>query len=450
MFSSFLLAAPSSGSGKTTIARGLMALLRHHGLTVQPFKCGPDYIDTKMHTAVCGRPSVNLDSFFANPDHLHWLFNHYSTGADVSVVEGMMGLFDGYDRSRGSCAEIAKILRLPVVLIVDASSAAYTLAPQLLGLRNFDPDLHQAGVIFNKVGSPRHERLLAQAAKDAGLNCLGYLPRHIALEQPSRYLGLDFSHIPDTDELVRLLEFHVDWQALLRLSPSAHQCSPTDSNPSYLLSHILPKLISCNPCNSLLPPQRIAVARNAESFSFIYQETLDVFQQQGEIVFYDPSEDEPLPEDITLLYLPGGYPERHVDSLSACTRSLQSVAQYVSAGGHVIAECGGMMYLCRELLTDEGSFPLCGVLPHSISARKQDRHLSLGYRQFNTPTLHGKGHEFHYTQFFPQPPSQEKASEGNIHVYDAIGQPVNTPILRHQNVWASYTHLYWPLPHDTL
>lgn len=450
MLSSFLLAAPASGSGKTTVARGLMALLRRHGLAVQPFKCGPDYIDTKMHTAVCGRSSVNLDSFFASPAHLRWLFNHYSAGADVSVVEGMMGLFDGYDRSSGSCTEIAKILGLPVVLIVDARSAAYTLAPQLLGLREFDPNLHLAGVIFNKVGSPRHERLLAQTAEDAGLTCLGYLPRHAALEQPSRYLGLDFSHMPETKELIHLLETHVDWQALMRLFPSPLRGEKEGENPSS--STEKERSLHFPFENGLGMGQgqcRIAVARNAESFSFIYQETLDAFRQQGEIVFYDPSDDEPLPEDITLLYLPGGYPERHSNRLSACTRSLQSVTQYALRGGHVIAECGGMIYLCKELFTDEGSYPLCGVLPYSISARNQDRHLSLGYRQINTPTLHGKGHEFHYTQFFPKPPSQENTSGGSIHVYDALGQPVCTPILRHYNVWASYAHLYWPLPHDT-
>lgn len=432
MLPSFLLAAPASGSGKTTVARGLMALLRSHGLTVQPFKCGPDYIDTKMHTAVCGRPSVNLDSFFASPAHLRWLFHHYTAGVDVAIVEGMMGLFDGYNRSRGSCAEIAKILGLPIVLVVDTHSASYSLTPQLLGLRHFDADLHIAGVLFNKVGSPRHKHLLTQAAEDAGLHCFGFLPHHAALEQPSRYLGLDFSHIPETDELVHLLETHVDWQALLHLSLSSSDCSVTDT-----MQAAVPFPLSWTTNDH--KPQRIAVARNTESFSFIYQETLDAFCQQGEILYFDPEANEPVPENTTMLYLPGGYPERHAINLMECTRSRQSVAQYAANGGHVIAECGGMIYLCKQLLTDENNYSFCGVLPYNISANSQSRHLSLGYRQFKTATHEGKGHEFHYTHFNPTTPTSA------IPLYDAEGQPVHSPILHLNHVWASYIHLYWPL-----
>ena len=217
MKSAFLIAAPTSGSGKTTIARGLMALLASEGYKVQPFKCGPDYIDTKFHEMVCGRPSINLDTFMATPAHVRELFAHYGEDADVCIVEGMMGLFDGYDRDKGSSAEIAQVLDIPVVLVVDAKSAAYSIAPLLSGFMNFRKDVHIVGVIYNKVGSERHYQMLQQVCDDLGIDSLGYLPKSPALEQGSRYLGLDFSQRPETKQLQELLENNVRWKKLLEL-----------------------------------------------------------------------------------------------------------------------------------------------------------------------------------------------------------------------------------------
>ena len=217
MKSAFLIAAPTSGSGKTTIARGLMALLTLKGLKVQPFKCGPDYIDTKFHEAVCGRPSINLDTFMATPAHVRRLFSRYGEGADVCVVEGMMGLFDGYDRDKGSTAEIALTLGLPVVMVVDARSAAYSTAALLSGFLHFRKDLRFAGVIFNKVGSERHRQMLRQVCDDLGVRCLGCLPKQAELETGSRYLGLDFSASTDEGLLVQLLDKNVAWKNLLEL-----------------------------------------------------------------------------------------------------------------------------------------------------------------------------------------------------------------------------------------
>ena len=215
MKSAFLIAAPTSGSGKTTIARGLMALFTEKGYKVQPFKCGPDYIDTKFHEAVCHRPSVNLDTFMATPEHVRELFTHYGQDADVCVVEGMMGLFDGYDRDKGSSAEIAQALDIPVVLVVDAKSAAYSMAPLLQGFVNFRKNVRIAGVIFNKVGSERHFSMLQQVCDDLHIECFGYLPKSPELEQGSRYLGLDFSEL--NSQPIKQLEEHVKWQELLML-----------------------------------------------------------------------------------------------------------------------------------------------------------------------------------------------------------------------------------------
>ena len=213
----FLIAAPTSGSGKTTIARGLMALFCRKGYQVQPFKCGPDYIDTKFHEAVCGRPSINLDTFMASPEHVRGLFSHYGADADICIVEGMMGLFDGYDRERGSSYEIARVLDIPVVLVVDAKSAAYSMAALLSGFIHFRKDVRIAGVIFNKVGSEKHFQMLQQVCDDLSIACLGHLPKSPALEQGSRYLGLDFSKEAESEELIKALEEHVDWEALSKL-----------------------------------------------------------------------------------------------------------------------------------------------------------------------------------------------------------------------------------------
>ena len=417
MKSAFLIAAPTSGSGKTTIARGLMALLTSKGMKVQPFKCGPDYIDTKFHASVCGRPSINLDTFMASPEHVRELFWHYGADTDVCIVEGMMGLFDGYDRDKGSAYEIAKTLDIPVVLVVDAKSAAYSVAALLQGFLNFRKDIRFAGIIFNKVGSARHFEMLQQVCDDLEIKCLGYLPKDASLEQGSRYLGLDFSEHPETQKLINLLENHVDWRALTpKLIPSVG--------------------IFDSQCGNILFPvweQKVLLARNAESFSFLYQETIDRFSS---VRFFDPETEVPSFEDIDLLYLPGGYPEKHLEALVKNEACRKAINDFAEQGGSVVAECGGMMYLCKSILADEGEYPMCGVLPYRITARKADRKLSLGYRQFELDGKVYRGHEFHYTQFFGEVPVSA------TQVYDAKGKPVATPVFRYKNVLASYTHLY--------
>lgn len=192
-------------------------MLREKGYAVQPFKCGPDYIDTKFHEAVCGRPSINLDTFMASAEHVRELYTRYGSDADVCIVEGMMGLFDGYDREKGSSYEIARVLDISVVLVTDARSAAYSTAALLTGFTQFRKDVHIAGVIFNKVGSARHTEMLRQVCDDLNIECLGCLPKDAALEQGSRYLGLDFSEKAETARLTELLEEHVAWKRLLTL-----------------------------------------------------------------------------------------------------------------------------------------------------------------------------------------------------------------------------------------
>ena len=414
----FLIAAPTSGSGKTTIARGLMALLTSKGMKVQPFKCGPDYIDTKFHASVCGRPSINLDTFMASPEHVRELFWHYGEDADVCIVEGMMGLFDGYDRDKGSAYEIAKTLDIPVVLVVDAKSAAYSVAALLQGFLNFRKDIRFAGIIFNKVGSARHFEMLQQVCDDLQIKCLGYLPKDASLEQGSRYLGLDFSEQPETQKLINLLENHVDWRYLMELLVRSERTpSPTRADSLSVTSYGI----------------NVLTAKNAESFSFVYQENIDRFSS---VRFFDPETEVPSFEDIDLLYLPGGYPEKHLEVLVRNEACRKAIKDFAEQGGSVVAECGGMMYLCESIVTDEDEYPMCGVLPYRITARKADRNLSLGYRQFELDGKVYRGHEFHYTQFFGEVPVSA------TQVYDAKGKPVATPVFRYKNVLASYTHLY--------
>ena len=411
MKSSFLIAAPTSGSGKTTIARGLMALLTEKGYQVQPFKCGPDYIDTKFHEAVCHRPSINLDTFMATPEHVRELFAHYGADADICIVEGMMGLFDGYDRDKGSSAEIAKVLDMPIILVVDARSAAYSTAALLSGFIHFRKDIRMAGVIFNKVGSPRHFQVLQQVCDDLGVRCFGYLPKHPALEQDSRYLGLDFSQRPKTRLLLELLLRHVNWEELVE-SLRTPCAKPQHTLPQHQIPSVL-------------------IARNEESFSFLYQEAVDRFPH---VLFFDPERDIPSLDGIDLLYLPGGYPEKHLDALVGNEACRMAIKAYAEKGGQVIAECGGMMYLCQRIVTDDGAYPMCGVLPYSITARKADRRLSLGYRRFVLDGKEYRGHEFHYTQFLGESPKSV------VQVYNAKGEPVDTPVFRYNHVLASYTH----------
>ena len=406
-----------SGSGKTTVARGLMGLYTQKGYTVQPFKCGPDYIDTKFHTAVCHRPSINLDTFMASPEHVRELFHRYGDEADLCIVEGMMGLFDGYDRERGSAYEIARVLDIPVVLVVDARSAAYSMAALLSGFINFRKDIRFAGVIYNKVGSGKHAAMLRQVCEDLGIECLGCLPKQTELEVGGRYLGLDFSEKAKDEGIGNkvndVFAEHIAWKRLLDIS-----------NPS--------------PLNTILTPrplllEKTLIARNAESFSFIYQENID---RLANVAFFDPEKDVPLLEGVDLLYLPGGYPEKHLEALVKNEACRMAIKHYAERGGSIVAECGGMMYLCERIVTDDGEYPMCGVLPYSITARKADRRLSLGYRQFTLDGNAYRGHEFHYTQFLGESP------DSLVQVYDAKGNPVATPIFRFKNVLASYTHLY--------
>ena len=420
MKSKFLIAASSSGSGKTTLSLGLMRALVRRGLSVQPFKCGPDYIDTQFHAVATGCESINLDCFMASEAHVRNLFDLYSAGADVSVAEGVMGMFDGYSRMKGSSADIARLLGIPVVLLVNAASTAYSVAATIYGFKNFRPDVRIAGVIFNRVASESHYAFLKEACADAGVECLGYLKKMPGLETPSRHLGLTLTATEERERYINTaadaVEANVDIDRLLKLTevPDREQ--------------------EIREPESDRPILRVAVARD-EAFNFIYPANLRALERHPrykcEIVYFSPLRDCTVPE-ADLVYFPGGYPELFATELEKNRSMRESVKEYIEAGGRVFAECGGLIYMSREI---DGR-AMCGGLP--IVTTMTDARLTLGYRSVDFGSISVRGHEFHYSRAAEERPLQSVAQQTNVR-----GAEVATPVYRYKNLVAGYTHLYW-------
>jgi cobyrinic acid a,c-diamide synthase len=418
MKSHFLIAAAGSGSGKTTLTLGILRALRNRGLAVAPFKCGPDYVDPALHTMASGAVAVNLDRFLSSENHLHDLYDKYGAGKDVSVTEGVMGLFDGYDRSAGSSAQVAAVLDIPVILVVDGRSTAYSVAPLLYGFSRFSDKIRVAGVIFNFVSSENHYNILRRACQDVGLEALGCLPKDPSLAIPSRYLGLmldaGLAHETAIRSVAASVEKEIDLDRLLEITRPKHLASSFGQPASV---------------GSL----RIAVARD-EAFSFIYAENLAALEELGEVVFFSPLADEKLPE-ADAVYFPGGYPELFLLRLSGNETMKQSIRDHVESGGKVWAEGGGMMYLSESITGADGRrFPMVGIFGQSASMEHPK--LSLGYRRFEMNGRTWKGHEFHYSQIDSDLPVITQQ-------FNVRGEPVSTKILRYKNALASYTHLYW-------
>lgn len=416
-----LIGALHSGSGKTTFTMGILRALQRQGLQVQPFKCGPDYIDTRFHGLAAGRESVNLDTWLASERHVRDLYARYGADADACVVEGVMGLFDGYDRMAGSSAAIARLLDIPVVLVVGARSMAYTVAAQLHGMKTFLPGLRLAGVVFNQVSSENHFRFLAQACEDAGLRCFGWLPKVPDLEIHSRHLGLTLAAGQEMerwiDRAADLVTRRLNLPALLEaVCVAAAEAPAVASAASGTL--------------------RIAVARDA-AFNFTYRENLSRLSQLGQVRFFSPLAGDPLPE-ADLVYLPGGYPELFAAELSSRRETMQQLRDYAESGGRILAECGGMIYLSKAIEGVEGGpYPLCGILP--FSATMDGARLHLGYRRLvDAAGREWRGHEFHYSAVTAPDALPSVAQQ-----YDARGGAVATPLYRYKNVIAGYTHLYW-------
>jgi cobyrinic acid a,c-diamide synthase len=393
-----IIAGTHSKVGKTTVALALMAALHQRGLRVQPFKVGPDFIDPGHHSAVCGRISRNLDNWMLSDETVISIFHRACQGADVAIIEGVMGLFDGKgtDDTRGSTADISRLLSAPVILVVDAASIATSIAAVVRGFIEFDSRVQVAGVICNRVSGPRHYRHLESAVRrHTRVRTLGWLPRRADWQIPERHLGLTtIQDHPTSFELWTSLadEFcqTVDLDGLLALTASAEMHPSQAFKTLEAFEH---------------PRRRVAVARDP-AFCFYYQDNLDLLERSGgEIVPFSPLTDSQLPNGTDVLYLGGGYPELHARQLADNGSMRRSIQRFHQQGGTIYAECGGLMYICRELVDVSGNaFPMLDLLP--ARTVMQSRLAQLGYVNWRssraTPlgpaATEARGHQFHYSR----------------------------------------------------
>jgi cobyrinic acid a,c-diamide synthase len=441
-----VVAGSHSGVGKTTVTLALMAALRRRGLTVQPFKVGPDFIDPGHHAAVCGRPSRNLDTWMLSEDMVHWLFDRASAGADICIIEGVMGLFDGRsaDDLRGSTAHLAKLLNTPVVLVVDAAGAGASVAAVVKGFAEFDAALRLAAVVCNRVAGPRHYRYLEPAIRrHTRVQPAGWLPPREEWRIPERHLGLvtqndlgETSQEPDLVQLAGAMESTVDVDQLLEISQSAG-LRAGGASPA-----IDPNLGTDAPGSRRRVT--IAVARDS-AFCFYYQDNLDLLEAAGaELRFFSPLQDERLPEACDGVYLGGGYPELHAARLAGNHSMIADLRAFHQRGGTVYAECGGLMYCARELVdSSRQTFPMLDLLP--ARTIMQPRRAALGYVTWRaTGDTHlgpagseVRGHEFHYSRLEPL---------GLLHpsaVLEREGEEPRPDGFVQGNLLAGYAHLHF-------
>jgi cobyrinic acid a,c-diamide synthase len=435
----FLVSGTASGVGKTTVALAIMAGLRLRGLAVQPFKCGPDFLDTGHHTRVCGRTARNIDTWMLSVEANRSVLRNAARGADVMVAEGMMGLFDGKNGSTeiGSSAEIAKLLRLPVVLVVDAAKSARSVAAVVLGFESFDAELRLAGVVLNRVAGEGHFAMLREAIEaSCKTRILGWLPVEAAIAIPERHLGLHGAAEVDAewqettqDALASIAERHLDLDGLLKL-----ECGLDFAEAAGVRSSGFDER----------DVVRIGVAAD-QAFSFYYEDNLDSLRERGaEIVRFSPLNDASLPPGLDALYLGGGYPELHAERLSCNRQMLEDVQTFAASGKPVYAECGGMMYLSKRLQVEGKDYAMVGVLPLAIEMT--DRLVQFGYVtvELTEDCLLGRkgtvvrGHSFHHSRIL----SQDEVAT-SYHVQYSMSGKEELEGFRQGSVLASYIHLHF-------
>ncbi|MDO0915941.1 cobyrinate a,c-diamide synthase [Streptomyces sp. DT2A-34] len=484
-----VIAAPSSGSGKTTVATGLMAALTARGLAVSPHKVGPDYIDPGYHSLATGRVGRNLDAYLCGPELIGPLFLHGARGCDVAVVEGVMGMYDGAagEGELASTAHVAKLLRAPVVLVVDASSQSRSVAALVHGFASWDPEVRVGGVILNKVASDRHEELLREALDSAGVPVLGVLRRVAQVDTPSRHLGLvpvaerHAAAVEAVGAMAAQVSAGCDLEALVALARGAGVLSCAAWDAGEVLVPAAEPLMDAAPPPPLpvptskgsapstppggsapwtpdrperprpqTPPEgappdglkngdrRVSVAvAGGPAFTFSYAEHAELLAAAGaEVVPFDPLRDEQLPDGTRGLVIGGGFPEVYAAELSANEPLRKAIGDFALSGAPVAAECAGLLYLCREL---DGQ-PMCGVL--DAGARMSER-LTLGYRDavaVSDSVLAGagtrmRGHEFHRTVVEP--------GSGAAPAWGVRAPQRRVEGFVQQGVHASYLHTHW-------
>ncbi|WP_328453893.1 cobyrinate a,c-diamide synthase [Streptomyces sp. NBC_00386] len=436
-----VIAAPSSGSGKTTVATGLMAAFAARGLAVSPHKVGPDYIDPGYHALATGRVGRNLDAYLCGAELIGPLFAHGARGCDLAVVEGVMGLYDGAagEGELASTAQVAKLLRAPVVLVVDASSQSRSVAALVHGFASWDPEVRVAGVILNKVGSERHEAMLREALDASGVPVLGVLRRAPQVDTPSRHLGLvpvaerRAEAVSAVAAMAAQVAEGCDLDALAALARSAGALS----GAAWDAAEAVESPTHDHPTRSAGQRAPVVAVAGGEAFTFSYAEHAELLTAAGaEVVTFDPLRDEQLPEGTGGLVIGGGFPEMYAPQLSANEPLRKAVAELAFGGAPVAAECAGLLYLAREL---DGQ-PMCGVI--DAKARMHER-LTLGYRDavavsdsvLAVAGTRMRGHEFHRTVVEPgagaSPAWGVRAPERRVEGFVQHG------------VHASYLHTHW-------
>ncbi|MBU4531085.1 MAG: cobyrinate a,c-diamide synthase [Hoeflea sp.] len=423
-----MIAAPQSGSGKTTVTLGLLRALKRRGVPLAPGKAGPDYIDPAFHSAASGETCLNYDPWAMRSDLLLANASLQSQGGRMLVVEAMMGLFDGAADGSGSAADLAGLLGLPVILVIDCSSMSHSVAALAQGFANFHPDVLMPGVILNRVASPRHEGMLRQALEKARVDVLGALPNDNKLVMPQRHLGLvqaGENAMLETliDDAAQLMESRIDLDKLLKLARRAH------ANPAPANIRRLPP-----------PGQKIAVARDV-AFAFAYEHMLMGWQRRGaEISFFSPLADEAPAADCDAVILPGGYPELHAGTIAAAARFRSGMSAAIARGVPVYGECGGYMVLGDGLIDADGTrHEMLGALPLVTSFAEPKRHL--GYRRLTPVTeffwaMDLAAHEFHYAATV-----SEGKADRLFQARDALGADLGRVGLKRGNVAGSFMHV---------
>lgn len=416
----FLIAAPHSGSGKTLFTLALLRLLSNRGLKVQPFKCGPDYLDTQLHKIAAHNESYNLDLFMMDDQGIKRRYAKEVCTADAAIVEGVMGMFDGYHLTQGSSAEVAQTLSIPVILVMNAKAMAHSAAALLKGFASYQQGINLAGVVFNFVGSASHYSLLKAAAEEVGVEPLGWIAANSSLRVESRHLGLQTDNYDEIDAIcenaAELILQNVNIDRLLELSSL-----PKPAIEPSILQNKSPRL-------------QAAVAKDA-AFNFISPANIEALQQVADITYFSPLVDKVLPK-VDFVYLPGGYPELHAEQLSSNTAMIDAIRAYSNSDGRILAECGGMIYLGSHLtLKDETTYPMANIFQFGTTFA--NARCKLGYRQAQVGKHTIKGHEFHYSR------SEGMLPQSAAEIRSATDRSTETGIYVHKNTVASYFHLYW-------
>ncbi len=396
-----IIAGTNSGSGKTTLTLGLIATLEDLGYSVQPFKIGPDFIDPGIHNLASKRPSINLDRWMTSDDYVIKVYDYYSKGTSLAIIEGVMGLFDG---GEASTASVARLLDLPIILVVNVSSMAESVGAIVYGFSRYDSSINVAGVILNRVASLKHLEMIKKSLENNYIKLLGYLPVEKDYSIKERHLGLTIAEEQPIDHeaiktLKKRIEENIDLAMLLEIArPMLRTQSLSEFEDNELKKQKKPSLLN------------IAIAKD-KAFCFYYRDVIDLLKKRGvNIITFSPLKDRTIPKETDFLYLGGGYPELNAKSLSQNRSMIASIRDYIEKGGIAYAECGGFMYLTKGIYDlEERYFPMVGIYP--TCAKMQMKRAFLGYReveiQHDCPI--GKrgdifrGHEFHYSYINPMP-----------------------------------------------